>query len=468
MSHIQTNNDGDAGASDAAGSHTKRLGSIIIVSTLGGLLFGYDTGVINGALEPLRHDLGLSAAREGFVVSILVFGAAIGAMIGGNLADRFGRRSCILALSALFIIGTIGAATAPNWEMLALFRFVLGTAVGGASAIVPIYIAEVAPHDQRGSLVTRNELMIIIGQVAAFVINAIIYNFWGHHASVWRYMLIIAVLPAFALMIGMLRMPSSPRWLSSQDRHDEALDVLRQIRPEHQARAEVRELKELGNDEADVTSMWREPWVRRLIVIGVVLGVCQQFTGINAIMYYGTQLLQDSGFSAQAAIIANILNGLMSLAGIIVGLIIMNKIDRRTMLLGGFGLIAVFHLLVGLAALWMPETAFKPYAIMVLVAAFVFFMQGTIGPLVWLLLAEMFPLRIRSFAMGICVFCLWIANAILTFVFPPFVAAFGIAPAFFIFAIIAVGSFLFVHRWVPETRGLSLEAFEEKIRAGTL
>lgn len=360
---------------DTPGPHSNRLGLIAVVATFGGLLFGYDTGVINGALEPMKEDLGLTAATEGFVVSILIFGAAVGALIGGQLADKYGRRHNILMLALIFIVGTMGCVFAPNWQILALFRFVLGLAVGGASATVPVYLAEISPYERRGGLVTRNEVMIVSGQFAAFVINAIIFSIWGENDNVWRWMLVVAVLPAIALFIGMLRMPESPRWLSSQNRDDEALEVLKQVRTEERAVAEMAEVHALAEEEKEAqVGGWSDlavPWIRRLIVIGIGLGIFQQMTGINSIMYYGTQLLQQAGFSDQAAIIANTLNGLFSVLGITVGLMLMNRIDRRTMLLGGFALTTFFHLLIGLSALLIPDTAaIKPYFIQLFVMAF--------------------------------------------------------------------------------------------------
>ncbi len=451
------------------GPHNKRLGLIAVIATFGGLLFGYDTGVINGALEPMKEDLNLTVAKEGFVVSILIFGAALGAIIGGRLADKHGRRHNILMLALVFMVGTMGCVLAPNWQVLGFFRFVLGLAVGGASATVPIYLAEVSPYEQRGSLVTRNEVMIVAGQFAAFIINAIIFHVWGEHAVIWRYMLVIAVLPAIALFIGMLRMPESPRWLASQNRQTEALDVLKQVRSPERAVAEMEEVNALAEEEKEEhLGGWSDlavPWIRRLLIIGIGLGICQQFTGINSIMYYGTQLLTKAGFSAEGAIIANTLNGLFSVLGITVGILIMNKVDRRVMLLAGFALTTLFHLLVGLSAMFMPESDIKPYFILFFVVAFVFFMQGTIGPLVWLLLAEMFPLKIRSFAMGVCVFMLWIANASVAFGFPPLVAAVGIAPTFFIFAGLGVLALIFIATMAPETRGKTLEEFEDEFRA---
>lgn len=450
------------------GPHTRRLGMVAFVATFGGLLFGYDTGVINGAIAPMTEDLGLTPVTEGLVVSILVFGAAIGALIGGRLSDRYGRRHNILMLSGVFVIGTIGSALAPSWQILTLFRFVLGLAVGGASTTVPVYLAEVSPAEKRGRIVTRNEVMIVSGQFAAFVINALILTFWGEYQSVWRYMLVVAVLPALALLIGMLRMPESPRWLSSRERDTEALGILKLLRSEKRAEAELAEVHTLAEEErSSRTGGWKDlavPWIRRLVIIGIILGVLSQFTGINAIMYYGTQLLNNAGFSAQGAIIANTANGLFSVLGITIGILLINKINRRTMLIGGFVLITTFHLLVAGSAMFIPESAAKPYIILLFVVCFVFSMQGTLGPLTWLMLSEIFPLKMRSFAMGVCVLALWLANAGVTFGFPPVVASLGIAPTFLIFGLIGVVGIVFAVTMVPETRGKTLEQFEDEFR----
>ncbi|MFC0454843.1 sugar porter family MFS transporter [Rhodococcus jostii] len=453
---------------DPTGRHSHRLGIIAVVATFGGLLFGYDTGVINGALEPLKEDLQLTSFTEGLVVSILIFGAAIGALIGGRMSDRFGRRHNILVLALIFMVGTLGCVLSPTWEVLALFRFILGLAVGGASATVPVYLSEISPTERRGSVVSRNEVMIVVGQFAAFVINAIIFNIWGEHENVWRFMLLVAVLPAIFLFAGMLRMPESPRWLMSQDRHDEALAVLLQVRSPERARAELEEVRALAEEEklsqtggaADLSVKW----IRRLIFIGVGLGVFQQATGINSVMYYGTQLLGDAGFSSNAAIVANTLNGLFSVLGVLTGVALINRIDRRKMLIGGFTLTTTFHLLVGLSAFLLPDGTLKAYLILTFVVLFVFSMQATIGPLVWLMLSEIFPLKIRSFAIGVCIFMLWIANALVALLFPPVVAALGIGATFFIFAGLGVLALVFIKTQVPETRGRSLEELEDQFR----
>lgn len=453
---------------DTKGPHTSRLGIIAVVATFGGLFFGYDTGVVNGALEPLTQDFGLTPRTEGIVVSFLTIGAAFGAVIGGRLSDAFGRRSNILLLATFFIVGTLACALAPNWQFLAGARFFLGLAVGAASTTVPVYLAELAPFERRGSLVTRNEVMIVVGQFAAFVINAIIFNIWGEHEGVWRYMLAVAVLPAIALLIGMLFLPESPRWLISKHRDDQAFEVLKQVRSTERAEAEMKEVELLAEEEeksktgglSDLASKW----VLRLVIIGVGLGIAQQLTGINSVMYYGTQLLTDAGFSADAAIIANTFNGLFSVLGVTVGIMLINKLPRRVMLLGGFTLTSTFHLLIGLSAVFLPDGQFKAYAILVFVVLFVFSMQGTLGPLVWLMLAEIFPLKIRSFAMGICVFALWMANAAVAQFFPSVVAGMGIANTFFMFAGLGVLALIFIYFMVPETRNKTLEDLEEEFR----
>src|SRR5215210_1849750 len=453
---------------DSPGPHSKRLGLVAIIATFGGLLFGYDTGVINGALTPMQEGLSLTPFRTGVVAAILLLGAAVGAAIGGRLSDAQGRRRNILMLAGIFFVGTMGCVLAPSYGVLVVFRFVLGLAVGGASVTVPVYLAEIAPLERRGGLVTRNELMIVSGQFSAFVINAIIFNVWGEQPSVWRYMLLVAALPAIALFVGMLRMPESPRWLVSKGRESEALDVLRQVRSPERAEAELAEVHELAEEEREAhAGGWANlavPWIRRLLFIGIGLAVVQQLTGINSVMYYGTQLLEEAGFSDSAAIILNILNGVFSISGLLVGLALMTRVNRRPMLLVGFIGTTSAHLLIGLSSLLLPEGLFRAYAILFFVVTFVFIMQGTIGPLVWLMLAEIFPLEMRGFGIGIAVFLLWITNFFVGLFFPTLVAGIGISYTFFLFAAVGVLSVIFVKTMVPETRGRSLEQLEEDFR----
>jgi major inositol transporter-like SP family MFS transporter len=454
---------------DRPGPHSSRLGLVAVIATFGGLLFGYDTGVINGALEPLQRDLDLTPFKIGVIAAILLLGAAVGAAIGGRLSDRWGRRTNILMLAFIFFVGTMGCVLSPNYEVLAFFRFILGLAVGGASVTVPVYLAEISPYERRGSLVTRNEFMIVFGQFLAFGINAIIFSIWGESNVVWRFMLLVAVLPAFVLFFGMLRMPESPRWLVHKGRDRDALDVLRQVRSPERAEAELAEVHELAEEEEKAhMGGWADlavPWIRRLLIIGIGLAIVQQLTGINSIMYYGTRLLGEAGFSANAAIILNILNGVASVSGITVAILVMNRINRRVMLLFGYFGITTAHLLIGLSSLLLAPGLFRAYMILLFVIIFVFIMQGTAGPLVWLMLAEIFPLEIRGFAIGISVLILWITNFFVGLFFPSLVAAFGISGTFFMFAAIGALAFVFIWTMVSETRGRTLEQLEEQFRA---
>lgn len=215
----------------APGPHRARLGVISIVACFGGLLFGYDTGVINGALRPVSAALGLDALTEGVVTSSLVFAAAVGALLGGRLSDALGRRRMLVALAVVFFVGTLVLVLAPGFEAVVAGRVLLGLAVGGASTVVPVYLAELAPFEIRGSISGRNEVAIVVGQLAAFVVNAILGGALGHLDGVWRIMFAVCALPAIALFAGMLRMPESPRWLAARGRHDEALAVLRTVAP---------------------------------------------------------------------------------------------------------------------------------------------------------------------------------------------------------------------------------------------
>lgn len=457
------------------GPHRRRLGVLALVATFGGLLFGYDTGVINGALLPMKEELGLTNLTEGVVTSSLLFGAAIGAMLGGRIADGWGRRKTIIALAVTFFLGTLICVFAPVFGVMVVGRVLLGLAVGGASTVVPVFLAELAPYEIRGSLSGRNELMIVIGQLAAFVVNAVIGNVWGEGNGVWRVMLAVCALPAIALFVGMLRVPESPRWLASKGRYDEALSVLQQVRTKERATAELEDIKRSNEFEAKVQkeSGWRillgNKWLIRIVLIGAGLGVAQQLTGINSIMYYGQTVLIESGFQASAALIANIAPGVIAVVGGVIALYNMEKINRRTTLIIGFSLTTVCHFLIGIASVALPDgNPARPWVILFLVVAFVGSMQTFLNIAVWVLLSEIFPTQIRALGMGISVFCLWIANAFLGLYFPTIVAATGITGTFFGFAVVGVLALLFIWKFVPESRGRTLEEVEEGVTTGNI
>ncbi|MFT4085570.1 MAG: sugar porter family MFS transporter [Gordonia sp. (in: high G+C Gram-positive bacteria)] len=447
---------------------------IAIVATLGGLLFGYDTGVLNGALEPMKRDLHLSTTTEGFVVSILLIGAAVGALTCGRLADAIGRRKTMIILSVVFFVGTIGAVVAPNLGVMLPSRFILGLAVGGASVVVPVYLSELAPTERRGRLGGRNELAIVVGQLAAFVINAIIAAIWppatatnpDGHPGVWRIMLLICAVPAVCLFIGMLRMPESPRWYVSKGRDDEALGVLMQVRTEDRARAEMGEVEELAKqEEMQQTGGWKDmaiPWVRRIMLAAVILAIAQQVTGINSVMYYGTEMLKVAGFSDSAAPIANIFMGVAAVVGSSICLfVLIDRIPRRTLILYGMAAVTICHGLTVLSALVLPDGKVQAYAVLLFVGLFVLSMQTALNVPVWVCLSELFPLRLRGFGMGLSVLILWVANALVGQFFPALIDAGGISGTYGTFFVICAIFGLLIYKTLPNTSGRSLEELEE-------
>jgi major inositol transporter-like SP family MFS transporter len=454
-----------------AGPHQRRLDLVAIVATFGGLLFGYDTGVINGALEPMKADLGLTPVTEGVVTSSLLVGAALGAIIGGRINDKLGRKKTLTILAVLFFVGTLAGVFAPTLEVMIPSRILLGLAVGAASVASPVYLAELAPTERRGSIAGRNELSIVIGAALAFAINAIIGNVWGEQPGVWRWMLAIAAVPAVALFVGMMQMPESPRWLISKNRHDEALAVLMQVRDERRARAEMAEVEFLHEEEAQAKmGGWKDlkiHWVRRLVIIGSGLAIAQQCTGINSIIYYGTQLLTVAGFSSSAALIANVANGVLGVAGSAICLFfLMDRVPRRTLLIGGFIATTTIHGLVVIASFLLPEGLTKAIVILVLTVTFVFCMQLALNIPMWVVLSEMFPLDMRGLGMGISVLFLWIANAIISFSFPVLIATVDIQGAFLVFFVLGLAAIFFLKKMLPETGNRSLEELEEAFSGG--
>ena len=374
-------------------------------------------------------------------------------------------------LAVVFFVGTIGGVLAPSLAVMIPSRVILGFAVGGASVTVPVYLSELAPTERRGSLAGRGELAIVIGQLLAFAINAIIGTVWGEHPGVWRYMLAVAAIPAIALFVGMLQMPESPRWLISKERHDEALAVLQQVRSEERARAEMEEVEFLAAEEEEAhMGGWSDlavPWIRRIFIAGIGVAIAQQCTGINSIMYYGTQVLTRAGFSASAALIANVANGVLAVVGSTICLFfLMDRVPRRKLIIGGFIATTTAHALIVLSAYLLPEGLLKAFVILFFMVTFVFFMQLALNIPVWVIISEMFPLRLRGLGMGICVLCLWVANAIVAFLFPIVVEAVGIVGAFLVFVVLGLIAIAFLKVFLPETKDRSLEELEERFAAG--
>ena len=492
----------------------RSLGAIAVVATLGSLLFGYDTGVISGALPYMylphtAHGLDLTTTEEGWIGGLLCLGAAIGASVGGRLSDRYGRRHNISLLAVVFFVGAIGCTVSPNIWVLYFFRIVLGFAVGGASATVPVFLGETAPKRIRGTLVAVDQMMIVFGQFLAFSLNAVLAQIHGGPAvtsagqemewtnavanqfaagslavddgngMTWRYMLVIASLPAIALWIGIRLMPESSRWYVANLRIPEAIGSLKRVRNEAKdgpIADEVDEMLEIQRKEANqekwrLSQIWNTKWTRHLLIIGVILGLADQVTGINTAMYYTPKVLAAAGFPMTDAISLNVISGGISFIGSAVGLWLVTRFARRhvgiyqeSSIVVSLGLLAaVFFLLIqpyqnADGDIVGGAPAFAPILVLVIVCLFVFAKQS--GTVTWVLVAEIFPGKIRGTAMGLAVGALWIGNAIVSIVFPIMMKNLGGAGTYLIFCLLNVGSLIFYMKFVPETKYHSLEELE--------
>jgi major inositol transporter-like SP family MFS transporter len=317
-------------------------------------------------------------------------------------------------------------------------------------------------------MVTQNELMIVGGQLLAFVFNAILGNTMGDNVHVWRYMLAISALPALILFFGMIKMPESPRWLISKGKNGDALNILRQIREEKKAKLEFSQIEatlaeESGMEKATFKDL-NVPWMRRIVFIGIGVAVVSQITGVNSIMYYGTEILRDAGFETSAALIGNTANGLISVLATFVGIWLLDKVGRRPMMLTGLTGTTTVLLLIGILSFMLEGSPALPYVMLALTVTFLAFMQGAIGPVLWVMLSEIFPLRLRGLGMGISVFFLWITNFFIGLSFPVLLDKVGLSGTFLAFAAIGFVALAFVKKYLPETKGRTLEELEHYFR----
>lgn len=444
----------------------RKITFISIIATFGGLLFGYDTGVINGALPFMiqKNELNISATAEGIIAGALTLGAAVGAIAGGKLSDKFGRKKIIMNLAIIFIISTVGCSVSPNIETMIVFRTLLGLAVGATSVIVPTFLAEMAPTNIRGRIVAQNEVMITGGQLLAFTFNAILGTTFGHIPSIWRYMIFLATIPAVILWIGMIAVPESPRWLAANVNVDQAFEVLKSIRQPQEAEDEMEKIRISLKSEKELEKSsikdLQIPWIRKILYIGIGLGIVQQIVGINIMMYYGTTILEKSGFARDIALIANIGNGLTSVIAAFAGMFIVNKFKRRHVMITT--LVGTTLMMVGMTLVnkFLATSSVLPYATITLTIAFLAFFQGGVSPITWTLLSEIFPVRLRGLGMGFATFFLWIGNFFVAIIFPILLANIGLTKTFLLFTGFNIISLIFAIFFVPETQGRSLEEIE--------
>ncbi len=431
-------------------------------SALGGLLFGYDTGVISGAILFIRQDFALSDFAVEVVVSAVLLGAVIGAALGGDLADHLGRRKVIILAAVIFALSAIGTASVPAVSWLILGRILVGIAIGMASITAPLYISEVAPAKVRGSLVSLNQLAITIGIVVSYLVDYSLSDIQG-----WRYMLGLAAIPAAILGIGMLPLPDTPRWLVNHGEIDNARVVLKRIRGKEDVEKELDEIRTGLKKQAAGRAELMNPLVKPALIIGVVLAIFQQVTGINTVIYYAPTIFQFAGLvSASSAIFATVGVGIVNVIMTVVAISLLDRIGRRPLLMVGLAGMVFSLGLLGLA-FFLPSLGgllgdLAVVGLMLYVGAFAL----GLGPVFWLLISEIYPLKVRGLAMSIASEANWGSNLLVALTFLTLVQAIGTPGAFWFYALVGIGAWIFVYLSVPETKGRTLEEIEEHWRAG--
>jgi SP family galactose:H+ symporter-like MFS transporter len=443
----------------------RRLLVWAVSAALGGFAVGYNAGVVAGALLSVRGDFALSAFEQGALASVLPLGAMAGGLSTSRFADTWGRRGTLIAAAGVFIASSVLAAAAPSFAVLLAARAAAGVAVGAASSVVPLYLSEVAPAGVRGRLVTINQLMVTLGILVSYCVGLV---FAG--SGSWRAMFAAGAVPAAALMIGMLRAPETPVWLVAHDQPDRAREVIEQV-------ADRREAERLIDHLTGAQPAPREMRVREVLrsaarpalMIGVTLAVLQQLSGINTIIYYGPTIMQRTGLSASNSMVSAVVIGLINVAATVVSFRLVDRLGRRPLLLLSLaGMVASLTLLgvsvelsLGTAASWLSLACIVGY-----IAAFAMGM----GPVFWLLIAEIFPPGTRAAGASVSTAVNWLSNFAVGLMFLPLADAIGQAPTFWVFAAACVVATLFVARYVPETKGRDLTdlgaRFGEGPRAG--
>jgi len=459
------------------------IGAIVAVATIGGFLFGYDSGAVNGTQDGLTEAFHLVKGSWsptnglGFTVASLLIGCFIGAFFAGRLADLMGRRNTMMLAAALFLIGALVQGAASSQIVFVIARICGGMAVGAASVLSPAYISEVAPASIRGRLTTVQQIMIITGLTAAFVVNYFLAKsagvstapIWGVQA--WRLMFLMQAIPAAIFLVALFLIPESPRYLVSKGRTDRAESVLTSLFGADVARTKLDEIRAtFSEDHRPRLSDIKAPGggIRKIVWVGIMLAAFQQFVGINVIFYYGATLWQLAGFTESQSLAINIVSGAVSIAACFGTIAVIDKVGRKPLLLiGSAGMAVTLFAMVYAFSQGSLDPAgnlvlSKDLGTLAVVAAnlYVIFFNFSWGPVMWVMLGEMFPNQIRGSALAVSGFIQWFANFLISFSFPVMAAKLGLTISYTFYAVCAVISFFLVKSLVHETRGKELEQME--------
>lgn len=436
---------------------------IAFIAAFAGVLFGYDTGVISGAILFISEEFHLSPQLNGFVVSAVLLGAFLGSVFSGRLADRFGRKRLLILDAIIFIIGTALTSVASSIVTIIVGRIIVGIAIGVSSYVAPLYISEIAPPKYRGALVSLNQLAITIGILASYIVN---YYFATHAA--WRPMFAVGIIPAALLLLGMFTLPDSPRWILSIGQEERALAILHKIRGYGpHALKELEEVKESLKQQKGNWKMLFSKTIRPTLMIGAGLALFQQVSGINTIIYYAPTIFNMAGFhQATNAILATMGVGVVFVIFTVIALPLIDTLGRRPLLF--IGISAMCLSLVALS--WAFEAHAQTGALKwIAMGSMIVFIAGfaiSLGPIMWLMISEIFPLKVRGLGSSMATCVNWASNWLVTITFLTLMQYVGASGTFLIYFIIGIVTILFVYNWVPETKGVTLEQIEANLYAG--
>jgi len=442
-------------------SSTAFIVKVSVVAAIGGLLFGYDTAVIAGVIGYLQIKFHLSSVMVGWAASSAIWGCVAGAMFAGYLSDRIGRKKVLIITAILFFISSLAAAFAGSLTQFILARLIGGLGIGAASMLSPLYISEIAPARNRGQLVSLYQLAIVIGINLIYFVNLKIASIgdqawnieWG-----WRYMLASGMLPAFLFFLLLFFVPESPRWLTSKGYNDEALGILEKVSGKDNAQATIKEINDTLQQETGTIKELFKPGLRMAMIIGVILALFCQITGINAIIYYAPEIFKSAGFGAESAFTQTVIIGMINTLFTFLAIWLIDKAGRKTLLLWGIAGMIICLLAVG--ACYYYHVSSGPW-LLISILGYIASFASSLGPIPWVIMSEIFPTRTRGIAMSFATMVLWVGVLLITQLTPILLENLGGAFTFWIFMINAIILLIFTWKKIPETRQRTLEDIEK-------
>lgn len=452
---------------------------LAVVAALGGYLFGYDTAVISGTITQVSAQFNLDTISQGWYVGCALIGSILGVMCAGMLSDKFGRKKILMLSAVLFAISAFGCALCKTFDQLVLFRIIGGMGIGVVSIVSPLYISEVSATRYRGSLVALYQLAITIGFLGAYLINFALLNYASggadsistpvmykiFHTEVWRSMLGMAAIPALLFLVAIFFIPESPRWLILRNQEDLAgKTLLRIYRTSEAVNKEINETKKVVMDSNGSKSNWRivlTPGIFKAIIIGCAIAILGQFMGVNAVLYYGPTIFENNGLSGGDSLFYQVMVGLANMVATIIAVFIIDKVGRKKLIYYGVSAMIMFLILIGFYFIKGNETGLPSVLLLIFFMGYIFSCAISISAVIFVLLSEMYPMKVRGLAMSIAGLSLWIGTYLIGQLTPWLLENLTPAGTFILFAIMCIPYMLIMWKLVPETTGRSLEEIEQ-------